>query len=99
MCFVLVALNHLGLRGPHFRALHKEFALILVIKPEAYFLLQGPFALTHTGALHKILRTWGARITWTTQREHAGQIIRGMQAFYDSVAFTMQWGGLGEVVG
>ena len=57
---------------------------------------RGPFALTHTGGLHKILMTWGARKTWTAQRERAGQILRGMQAFHDDVAFTMRWGDLGR---
>jgi len=94
MHFVSLALNYLGLRGPHFQAFLKEFASIMVTKPEGCYLLKGSFALTHTGALHNILRTRGARIiTWTTQREHAGQIVRGMHAFYDGVAFTMRWGG------
>ena len=97
---VPLALNHMGLRGPHFQALLKEFAFILVTKPEGCSLLCGPFALTHTGALQKILRTWGARITWTAQREHAGQILRGMQAFHDAVAFARGWeeGGSGGFV-
>jgi len=59
MRFVPLALNHLGLRGPHFQAMLKEFASIMVTKPERCSLLKGPFASTHTGALHKILRTWG----------------------------------------
>ncbi len=82
------------LRGPHFEAVLKEFASILVTKPEGCSLLKGPFALTHTGALKKILRTWGTRITWTAQREHVGQILRGLQAFYDGVSFSRQWGGI-----
>ena len=95
MRFVLLALNHMKLRGPHFQAMLKEFASILVTKPEGCFLLRGPFALTHSGALKKILGTWGARITWTTQREHVGQILRGLHAFHDSVAFSRGWVGLG----
>ena len=71
MRFVPLALDHLGLRGPHFQAVLKEFASILVTKLEGCSLLRGPFALTPTGAFTKILRTWGARITWTAQREHA----------------------------
>ncbi len=63
--FVPLALNHLGLRGPHFQVVLKEFASLLVTKPEGCLLLKGPFALTHTGDLQKIPRTWGARITWT----------------------------------
>ena len=95
MRFVPLALNHMRLRGPHFQALLKEFASILVTKPEGCSLLRGPFALTHSGALKKILGTWGARITWTAQREHAGQILRGLQAFHDGVAFTRGWVGRG----
>jgi hypothetical protein len=57
MRFVPLALNYFGLRGPHFQAVLKEFAKILVTKPEGCSLLHGLFALTHSGALHKILRT------------------------------------------
>ena len=91
MRFIPLALNHLGMRGPHFQAVLKEFATIMVTRPEGCSLLQGPFALTHSGALHKILRTWGSCLTWTAQREHASQIIRGMQAFYDTNAFVRNW--------
>jgi len=76
MRFVPLAINHFGVRGPHFQAVLKEFATIIVTRPEGCSLLQGPFALTHSGALHKILRCWGSRLTWTTRREHASQIIR-----------------------
>ena len=93
--FVPLALNHMRLRGPHFQAVLKEFASILVTKPEGCSLLRGPFALTHSGALKKIMCTSGARITWTTQREHDGQILRGLQAFHDGVAFSRGWAGLG----
>jgi hypothetical protein len=95
MRFVPLALNHLGLRGPHFQSLLKEFASILVTKPEGCSLLRGPFALSHSAALKYILGTWGARITWTAQREHAGQILRGLQAFHDGAAFSRGWVGHG----
>jgi hypothetical protein len=36
---VLLALNHLGLRGGHFTAVLKEFATILVTRPGGYALL------------------------------------------------------------
>ena len=49
----------------------------------------------NTGALKKIFCFWGARITWTTQREHVGQILRGHQAFHDGVAFSRGWVELG----
>ena len=87
MRFVPLALNHFGMRGPHFQAILKEFATIVVTRPEGCPLLQGPFALTHLGALPEILRSWGSCLTWTSQREHANQIVREMHAFYDFAAF------------
>jgi hypothetical protein len=90
MRFISLAMNHLGLRGPHFQATFKEIAIIVVTNPENCSLVRGPSALTHIGALHKIMRSWGTRLTWTVQREHASQIIKGMQTFYDSVAFMTQ---------
>ena len=44
--------------------------------------MSGPFALTLNGALRKILHTWGARLTWTAQRHHAGQLLKGMTSFF-----------------
>ena len=44
-------------------------------------LLQGAFALSVNGALHKILNTWGSRLTWTARKEHAAQIVGAMDAF------------------
>jgi len=95
--FVPLALNHFGMRGPHFETVFKEFVTIVVIRPEGCPVLQGPFALNHFGALRKILRTWGSCFTWTTQREHASQLLRGMHAFYDTTAFVMSRGGTGRV--
>jgi hypothetical protein len=65
MRFVPLALNDFGLRGPLSQAALKEFATIVVTRLEGCSLLQGPFALTHSGALHKILRSWGSCLTWT----------------------------------
>ena len=48
MRFIPLALNHLRLKGPHFQAMLKEFATIMVTKPEGCSLSRGPFALTHT---------------------------------------------------
>jgi hypothetical protein len=79
--FVPLAINHLGLRGGHFQALLKEFATTLVTRPGGCVLLQGPFGLSINGALHKILNTWGSRLTWTAQRQHAAQIIGSMETF------------------
>jgi hypothetical protein len=95
MCFVPLALNHFGMRGPHFESILKEFATIVVTRPEGCPLLQGPFALTHSEALHKIPRSWGSCITWTSQREHSSQIVRGMHAFYDFATFVVSWEGGG----
>ncbi len=63
MSFVPLSLNHFGLRGPHFQAVLKEFATIVVTKLEGCSLLQGPIALTHSGARHKSLRCWGSCLT------------------------------------
>jgi hypothetical protein len=71
----------------------KEFATIVVPRPKGCPLLRGPFALTHSGALHKILKWWDSCLTWTAQREHASLLVRGMQAFYDSTTFVMSWEG------
>jgi hypothetical protein len=50
MRFVPLALNHFGLRGPHFQAVLKEFATIVVTRPEGCSLLQGPFAFNSLGS-------------------------------------------------
>jgi hypothetical protein len=52
------------------------------------------FCFDSYGGIKKILISWGARITWTVQREHVGKILRGLHAFHDGVAFSRQWGGL-----
>ena len=78
MRFVPLALNHLGFRGPHIQAVLKEFATILVTKPKGCSLLHGPFALTHTGAMQNMFGTRGSRLTWTTQRDYANELERGM---------------------
>jgi hypothetical protein len=82
-----LALNHLGLRGGHFQAMIKEFATILVTRSCGCSLLQGRFALSINGALHKILNTWGSRLTWIAQREHVAQIVGAMDAFYAGAHF------------
>ena len=92
---VPLALNHLGLRGGHFQAVLKEFATILVIRPGGCALLQGPFALSINGALLKILNTWGSRLTWTAQREHAAQIVSSMDVFYASAIASVLGHGAG----
>jgi hypothetical protein len=82
---VPLALNHLGLRGGHFNAVLKEFATILVTRLGGCALLQGPFALSINGAFLEILNTWGSRLTWTAQREHAARIVASMDTFYASI--------------
>jgi hypothetical protein len=62
----------------------KEFATILVTRPVGCALLKGPFALSINDALLKILNTWGFRLTWIAQREHAVQIVGSMDVFYAS---------------
>jgi len=92
MRFVPLALNPFGLRGPYFQAVIEEFATILVTEPGGCSLLQGPFGLAHSGALHKIMRAWGSRLAMVAQRQHASQLVRGMHAFYASSTLMMQWG-------
>jgi hypothetical protein len=84
---VPLAINNLGLCGGHFQALLKEFATTLVTMHGGCVLLQGPFALSINGALHKILNTWGSRLTWTAQRQHASQIVGAMDAFFAGTHF------------
>ena len=36
---------------------------------------------------------------WTTQHDHASQIVRGLHAFYDSTAFVMNWDGRADMGG
>ncbi len=49
--------------------------------------MSGPFALSLNGALRKLLFTWGARLTWTAQRQHAAQILNGMDPFFANASF------------
>jgi hypothetical protein len=51
MRLIPLAMNHLGLRGPHFQTILKEFATSVVTNPAGCSLLQGPFAISHKGAL------------------------------------------------
>ncbi len=53
-------------------AILREMASLLIKHLAGCRLLQGPFALPPTVALAtKVLSSWGARLTWTAQREHA----------------------------
>ncbi len=38
-------------------------------------------------ALSKVLNCWGARLTWTAQKEHVAHVIRGVEAHKAVVAF------------
>jgi hypothetical protein len=87
-----LAMNHLVLRGPHFQAVLKDFATFMVTNPEGCSLLQGPFAVSHRGALEKILRAWGSALHWTLQRDHARQKVKGMQSFFACSRFFSGWG-------
>ena len=85
-------MNHFGLRGGHFNAALKEFASLLVLRPSGCPLMKGPFALSMNGALRKILETWGSKLTWIVQRQHAAQLISGMDAFHSSASFMGSYG-------
>jgi hypothetical protein len=84
--FIPLAMNHFGLRGGHFNAALKEFATLLVLRISGCSLMKGPFALSMNGALRKIMESWGSRLTWTVQRQHAARLISGMEAFHHSSA-------------
>ena len=45
------------------------------------------FALSMKGALRKILQSWGSRLTWVAQRQHAAQIVVGINSFHCSSSF------------
>ena len=68
-----------GRRGPHFDAILREMASLLIKRPAGCRLLKGPFALPPTVALAKVISSWGARLTWTAQREHAAQIVKAVE--------------------
>jgi hypothetical protein len=91
MRFIPLAMNHLGLRGSHFNAALREFASQLVMRPSGCSLMAGPFALSLNGALRKLIFTWGARLTWTAQRQHAAQILIGMDSFFANAAFLSDY--------
>ncbi len=81
-------MNQCGKRGPHFDALLRESASVMIKRPAGCRLLQGPFAVPPTVALGKIFATWGARLTWATQREHAAQIVRAVEIHKTAAAFS-----------
>ena len=97
--FIPLAMNHFGLMGGHFNAALKEFASQLVLRPSGCPLMKGPFALSMNGALRKILESWGSRLTWTVQRQHAAQIISGMESFHAAASFLDSFGGASSSAG
>ena len=38
-----------------------------------------------------MMRVWGSSLTWTIQREYAGQLARGMMPFFASSSFLSAW--------
>jgi len=102
--FIPLAMNQCGRRGPHFEAILREHASILVKHPYGCRLLQGPFAVPPTVVLAKVLSAWGARLTWTAQREYAAQIIRAVETHKAASYFLVfsvapRVSGLGVVFG
>ena len=87
---VPLEMNHFSLRGGHFNALLKEIATILVTCPKRCPLMNGPFALSMKGSLRKILQSWGSRLTWIDQRQHAAHIVDGIDSYlYNSSFFSV----------
>ena len=100
--FIPLAMNQCGRRGPHFEAILREHASIMINRPSGCRLLQGPLAVPPTVALAKVLAVWGARLTWTSQREYAAQIIRAVEthkAASDFLSFNAALGREGQGVG
>ncbi len=97
--FIPLAMNDFGLRGGHFNAVLKEFASQLVLRPNGFPLMKGPFALSMNGAFMKIMNSWGSRLTWAVQRQHAAQIISGMESFHASASFLGSYGSRGGGMG
>ena len=82
-----LVMNQCGRRGPHFDAMLREFASLLIKRSSGCSLLQGPFALPPTVTLAKVLSCWGSRLTWTAQREHAAQVIRAVESHKSATSF------------
>jgi hypothetical protein len=91
-------INKCGKRGPHFQALLLEFASLLIKRSSGCRLLQGPFAVPPSVALSKVLNCWGARLTWAAQKEHATQVIRGVESRKSAAAFILCAVGRGGAV-
>jgi hypothetical protein len=87
--FIPLAMNQCGRRGPHFEAILREHASIMINRPSGCRLLQGPLAVPPTVALAKVLAVWGARLTLTTQREFVAQIIRAVETHKAAADFLL----------
>ena len=85
--FIPLAMNQCGRRGPHFEAMLREHASLMIRRPSGSRLLHGPFAVPPTVALGKVLSSWGMRINWTAQREHAAQVVRAVETHKVAAAF------------
>ncbi len=53
--FIPLAMNQCGRRGPHFEAILREHASLMIRRTSGCRLLQGPFAVPPTVALAKVL--------------------------------------------
>jgi hypothetical protein len=94
--FIPLAMNQFGRRGPHFEAVLREHASLMIKRPSGCRLLQGPLAVPPTVALSKVLSAWGARLTWTAQREYAAQIVKAVETHKAAASFSTTFGGLGQ---
>jgi hypothetical protein len=85
--FIPLALNQCGRRGPYFEAILREHASLVIKRPSGCRPLHDHFAVPRTVALAKVLSTWGTRLTWAAQREHAIRIIRAVETHKTTIAF------------
>jgi len=92
MHFIPRTMDHFGLRGSHFNATLRGFASHLVVRPSGCSLMTCPFALSLNRALRKILHSGGSRLTRTAQRQHAAQIMGGMDTFFANASFLVAFG-------
>jgi hypothetical protein len=101
-----MAMNQRGRRGPHFEAILREHASLMIKRPPRCRLhtsgsLRGP---PYCGIIGEFLSAWGARLTWNAQRKHATQILRVVETHKATTTFissvsTAVYGDVGMGLG
>jgi len=65
--FIPLAMNECGRKRPHYSAILREIASLMITRPVECRMLQGPFLLPPTVAMAKLLSTCGARLSWAAR--------------------------------